>query len=377
MRVVVLGGAGDVGSRAVEDLAATTGVSQVTIADRRVDAAEHVARRARRPEGAEVRVTPVDATDHRRLVDAVRGHDVAASALGPFHKFEVRLVAAALDAGVDYASVCDEWDAAEAVMEQFGAQAEAAGRTVVPGLGVSPGLTNLAARFFREEMGELSRVRISVYQPLTAGGGEAVLEHMLFIMDGHVAVWRDGERRMVRACSEEHSVDFPRFGRIRLWNMGHAEPVTLPRHLGGLRDCDFFMGFGPGSEWLVRPARFGAFGSRRRRDVIARLLDRLERAERRFGGRSAPDPGAVRIDVWGRGDGSPERRMACGVGEMRDATGLALSVGTLMLGRRDGITRTGGVLPPEASLDPRRFFELMRDKGLVGHRDLAETEPLV
>lgn len=377
MRIVVLGGAGDVGSRAVEDLASSAGVVAVTVADRDGDAAARVADRARQPGGAEVVPVIVDAHDPQRLVEVVRGHDVAASALGPFHKFEVRLVQAALDAGVDYASVCDEWDAAEAVLQRFDGRARREGRTVIAGLGVSPGLTNLAARMFADELDRVHRVRVSVFQPLNAGGGAAVLEHMLFIMDGQVAIWREGGRRTVRACSEEHMVDFPRFGRIRVWNMGHAEPVTLPRFLPGLRDCDFFMGFGRGSEWLVRPARFGLFSSAERRDRLARWLDRLERlAEPRMEGRP-PDPGAIRVDAWGSLGDTPVRRMACGVGEMRNATGLSLSVGALMLARGEGMTRTGGAFGPEACLAPRRFFEHMKAKGLEGHLDLAQARPLV
>jgi lysine 6-dehydrogenase len=378
VRAVVLGGAGDVGSRAVEDLTVAPGVTHVTIADRDVAGAERVARRAGSQRGAApVTVERVDARDHARLVAVMRGHDVAASALGPFHLFEVPLVAAALEAGVDYASVCDEWDAAEAVLERFDDRARSLGRTVVPGLGVSPGLTNLAARLLRDELDTLDRVRISVFQPLTAGGGRAVLEHMLFIMEGHVAVWRQGARRAVRALSEERSVDFPRFGRLRTWNMGHAEPVTLPRFLPGLSECDFFMGFGPASRLLVQPARFGAFANAKGRQLIASALDRLERMGGSNGNGRTPDPGAVRIDCWGTLHGAPARRMACGLGEMRNATGLSLSVGALMLAQGDGVTKTGGVLPPEASLEPRRFFEHLKTRGLEGHRDLAQSRALV
>ena len=45
MRIIVLGGAGDMGSRAVEDLAVSEGVDQVTIADRNVEAAKKISTR--------------------------------------------------------------------------------------------------------------------------------------------------------------------------------------------------------------------------------------------------------------------------------------------------------------------------------------------
>jgi saccharopine dehydrogenase-like NADP-dependent oxidoreductase len=375
MKVVVLGGAGDVGSRAAEDLAEAPEIELVTIADRNLEAAEALARRL---SGASAKVVArgVDADDEPALIDVIRGHDVAASALGPFHRFEVRLVRASIEAGVDYASVCDEYQAAEAAIDGYDQRAREAGRTLITGLGVSPGLTNLAIRALHEDLGTLERVRVSVYQPLTAGGGEAVLRHMLFIMDGEIAVWRDGERQMVRACSEQIDADFPRFGRIRTWNMGHAEPVTVPRFLPGIRQCEFFMGYGRGARLFVEPARRGFLHRPRRQNVAARLVGAAERALSRLSDRSAPDPGAIRIDAWGRRNGKPVHELVCGVGLMRDGTGLSLAIGARLLGSGQ-VTRRGGVMAPEACLDPREFMGQLEQKGLRGYRDLAMTRPFL
>lgn len=376
MRCVVLGGAGDVGSRAVEDLSSSPGVEQVTIADRAIEAAERLAARLG---GASAKVVAraVDATDIADLTRVVRGHDVAASALGPFHRFEAPAVTACLEAGVDYASVCDEYQAADEVIERFDDRARQLGRTAITGLGVSPGLTNLIARHFHDTLEPLERVRVAVYQPLTAGGGEAVLRHMLFIMQGDIAVWRGGARRAVRALGEQLEVEFPRFGRIRTWNMGHAEPVTLPRFLPGLAECEFFMGYGRGARLFVEPARRGLFSGARRRDAAIRLLAGIERVSSRLGGARPPDPGAIRVDLWGKRGGAAVHEMVCGVGTMRDATGLSLSIGARMLGTRQGLTKTGGVLAPEACLDPRELVRLLADKGIFGYRDLGMTERFV
>jgi len=118
MQVIVLGGAGDMGSRAVEELATSEGVRRVAIADRNVSAARQIAARMA-GRGAEIDVRPIDANRHHELVEAMRGCDVAASALGPFHLFETKLVRAAIEARTDYASICDEWEAAGAAIDQF------------------------------------------------------------------------------------------------------------------------------------------------------------------------------------------------------------------------------------------------------------------
>ena len=372
MKIIVLGGAGDVGSRAVEDLALSPGVDLVTIADRNVAAAEKLAAPLR-GRGAEIDVRPVDAGDERALAEAMRGHDVAASALGPFYRFEPKLVAAAVAAGVDYASVCDDWSAALTLLDELDEPARRAGRTVLTGLGASPGITNVGIRYLAGQLDRIRRVDVNVFQPLNAGGGEAVLKHMLFIITGKVAAWRQGKQAMLTACSESHIVEFPEYGRIKVWNMGHTEPVTIPRFIPELEECNFFMGFGRGAALFIWPAQRGLFAGDRRVDGVARLLAPIERLT---AGRE-PAPGAIRVDVWGEKDGQEVHRIVSGTGNMRDATGLSLSVGVQMLARKEIVTEEGGVYPPEACLKPEPFLLAMKDKGVHAFEDLAMTRPVI
>jgi saccharopine dehydrogenase-like NADP-dependent oxidoreductase len=370
MEIVVLGGAGDMGSRTVEDLAASEGVRRVTIADRDVTAARQiVARMSGR--GAEVDVRRVDADDHHGLVEAMRGYDVAASALGPFHLFEAKLARAAIEAGVHYASICDEWEAAGAVIDRFTAAARERGITIITGLGTSPGMSNVGVRYYAQQLDKTRRADVYVYQPLNAGGGEAVVRHMLHIISGQVVVWRGGRRVMVPACSEERLVEFPRFGPIKVWNMGHSEPETIPRFIPGIEEVNFFMGFGRGSGLFIWPGKWGLFAGRRVRDAVARVVSLVERVSS-----GEPEVGAVRIDVWGEAAGEEVHRIACGIGQMREATGLSLSVGTLMLARGELLTEEGGVYAPEACLDPRKFMAFLSEKGIKAYQDVAMSRQM-
>ncbi len=371
MRVVVFGGAGDVGSRAVEDLTQSDDVELVTIADSNEEAAKALARRVGNARN-QVRVVPVDARVHDDLVAAMKGHDVAASALGPFFMFEAPLVRAAIEAGVDYASVCDDWSAAEKVLDDFDEAAKASGRTILTGLGASPGITNVGVRYFANRLDRVRRVDVSVYQPLNAGGGEAVFRHMLFIMSGEVAVWRDGRAMRVPACSEERTVEFPRFGPLKVWNMGHAEPVTVPRFFPDIEAVNFYMGYGKGSRLFVAPARLGLFANKAVTEATVKLIGGIER----LAPDSAPAPGAVRLDVMGEKDGAEVHHMACGIGEMRATTGLSLSIGTQMLARGQTTSVGGGVFGPEACLDPEAFLASLQEKGIEAYEDLAMSRPL-
>lgn len=375
MKLIVLGGAGDMGSCMVEDCAVSDGVELVTIADRNVEGAKKIAERisgsGKVKAGLDVKM--VDANDHLSLVNAMAGYDVAASTLGPFHLFEAKLVRAALDAGVHYVSVCDEWEPAEAVFREFSEAAREKGRIILTGLGASPGLTNVAARFLASQFDRTLSVNIYVYQPLDAGGGEAVFRHMLHIMTGDIAVWRGSQRKMVRACSEERLVEFPHYGKIKLWNMGHSEPVTIPRFIDGLEECSFFMGYGRGAELFVVPAKLGMFAEGKRVNAAIKLM---MYAEKKMGA-NAPSQGALRIDVLGEKNGRRETRMICGTGQMRNATGLSLSIGAQMIAKKELLFTTGGVYAPEAVLDPRMFIQYLNAKGIHAFTDLAMTQLVI
>jgi saccharopine dehydrogenase-like NADP-dependent oxidoreductase len=153
--------------------------------------------------------------------------------------------------------------------------------------------------------------------------------------------------------------------------MGHSEPETIPRFMPGIEEVNFFMGFGRGAGLFIGPAKLGLFASRRIRDAIARIISFVEQVTS-----EEPEVGAVRVDVWGEVAGEEVHRIACGVGQMREATGLSLSVGTLMLARGELLTGEGGVYAPEACLDPKKFIAYMSAKGIKAYEDLAMTRQI-
>jgi lysine 6-dehydrogenase len=370
MKVLVMGGAGDMGSRTVEDLAEKEGVEQVTIGDRNVQRAVEIAA-ALKGAPAEVTAVGLDALDHASMVEAMRAHDLVASALGPFYLFETKLIRAALTAGVDYVSICDDWCAAQDTIIRFDAAAREKGLTVVTGCGVSPGMSNVAVRHLASQLDRARRADVFVYMPMESGEGEAVTKHTLFIFGTVVPVFRDGATIMLPAASIRSAVEFPRFGTLKVWNIGHGEPVTVPRHIPELEEVNIMLGMGKGTEIVVGLGRVGAFGSPGRIERMAKLLSRL--------GPSKPGPapdGAMRIDVSGEKDGRPATLTLCGTGTMRDATGVALSIGARLLGEKKLSVKPGGVFGPEGCFDPADFLGLMAEGGFTAYSDLAMQNPI-
>lgn len=371
MKVVVLGGAGEMGSRAVEDLAASPEVETITIADRDVAKAERIAGGISAP-SAELRVDGVDATDHSALVRVLEGHDVVASALGPFYLFESRLVAAAIDAGTDYVSICDDWPATLDVFMRFDGAAREKDLTIVTGCGASPGVSNVAVRLLADSLDTVDSVGIYVYVPMDSSEGEATIKHTLFVYGTTVPVFTDGTMFALAAGSKKKVIGFPAAGEVKVWNVGHSEPVTIPRYFPEVKNIDMMMGLGRGTGALVAAGRLGVFKSPRRRDLITGAAVRMMRPES-----PSSAEGAIRVDVSGVKDGKSVTLTACGTATMRDATGLALSVGAIMLGTGRLTTEQGGVFAPEGCLDAVGFLEMIGSRGVPVYSDLAMTSRLL
>jgi len=362
VKILVLGGTGDMGRRAVLDLAQAPDVSVLTIAGRSVKKAETLAQQV----GAKARAASVDVNDHARLVALMREHDVVAGAVGPYYRYEVPLAKAAIEAGTPYVSICDDFDAAERVLE-LDAEARARGVTVITGAGWTPGLTNILVKKAVMELDEAQEAHVSWAASASDSQGVAVLYHMLHILTGDIPTFMEGERRLVPAGSEKRPVDFgPPMGAVRVYHVGHPEPVTLPRFLPQLRTVTLRGGLLEGylNTLGILIGRSGLTRSETRRDRLVRLLSWSTGLLRRIGALKAPVSGA-HVEVRGVKDGRPAAITYSTTGPMADLTALPLAVAALMIGR--GQVQRKGVFAPEAEdgIDPDRFLDELAKRGIT------------
>lgn len=353
MKIVVLGGAGDMGSAAVEDLLKFTDVKQVTIAARDTAAAEKLASTLGDPRAV---VQKVEATSHADLVRVMQDHDVAAGALGPFYRFEKPLVEAALAAGVDYVSICDDHDAAEAVLALDQAAAEKE-RKILTGLGWTPGITNMLARKGYDELENVEAIH--VYWAGSAGDSEglAVILHTLHIFTGKVISFQDGEFVKVQAGSDQEIVDFPApLGKITVFHLGHPEPVTLPRYLPGVQEITLKGGLA--ENYLHSLAKMmvalGLTSTASRKQKLGTLMKKVLPLFPTAKNRSLS---GARIDITGVRNGKKVQITYATVDQMRRLTGIPLSIGAYMMCQ--GKIKRCGVFGPEAegAINPDAFLQ--------------------
>lgn len=353
MKVVVLGGAGDMGSEAVRDLIKFTDVKQVTVADINTEAAEKLASAIG---DKRVAVEKVDATSHLDLVGVIKGHDLAAGALGPFYRFERPIVEAAIEAGVNYVSICDDHDAAEAVLELDQAAKEKKLK-ILTGLGWTPGVTNIFARKGYDELDDVEK--INVYWAGSAGDSEglAVILHTIHIFTGNVVSFQNREFLEVKAGSGKELVAFPApIGKVSTYHLGHPEPVTLPRYLKGVQEVTLKGGlvenYLNGLAKMMVAMGFTSTPARKQR--LGRMMKKLmplfpSDKERSLSG--------ARVDITGTLEGKRVKITYASADHMKRLTGIPLSIGAWMMAQ--GKIKRLGVYGPEAeeAVNPDEFLQ--------------------
>jgi len=386
MHIIVLGGAGAMGSAAVRDLMQSK-ISKVTVADYNIKAAESlVAELLGKFEKTDVSAQFADANDHASLMKIMKSADTVASAIGPFYKFGSKVIKAAIEAGVNLVDICDDADPTLEALK-LDREAEKAGVSIVIGLGMSPGLTNILAKYGSNKMGKLDEIHTAWVVGALDSGGPADVEHGFHMLTGNVPTFKDGQWIDVPAGSEKETVEFlPPIGNAEVYHVGHPEPVTLPRFIKGVKTVtnkgglfpplinqlfSFLVDFGFSSTQPIKvkgvsivPREFSAALMDQQREspelVAPHLLERFLSLEGSL-------LSALRVEVKGRKDKNVVRHVYRSVGHVDQCTGAPLSIGAQMLAR--GEIKLKGVLVPEACIDPKILLSELTKREIVIYED--------
>ncbi|MFI7122354.1 saccharopine dehydrogenase family protein [Amycolatopsis sp. NPDC049868] len=359
MRVLALGGGGEMGAAAAAVLAANDSVTEVVIADRDLSRATAVAG----PLGAKVSARRVDATDHAGLVTAMKRHDLVVNTVGPFFRFGVPILTAALEAGRDYVDICDDPEPTSRMLE-LDERAKSAGTCALIGTGASPGIASMLAVRAARELDTVETLltgwNIAAAQPETphrGAGPSAAVVHMMEQISGTIPVLRDG-RPVHRPALEKLSWHHPGLGVLHGRTVGHPEAVTLHRAFPTLRSST--------NVCVGDKTALGMLAGLRRL-IDARVLSPeraarlVERAEKLLTSETS--------DIFKRGTPPPPFAVATGVREgrpgvaatilantpgftMAAVTGVPLAVSALLIPS----ARRPGVHTQETLIDPDDFF---------------------
>ncbi|WP_124713144.1 saccharopine dehydrogenase family protein [Mycolicibacterium nivoides] len=399
MRVLALGGAGAMGAVAVRSAAYGGGVEHIVIADRDLAAAERLARELA-DASVPVSARRVDVTDGAGLLDALGEADLVLNTVGPYYRFGLTVLRAAIDTGTHYLDICDDWEPTVQMLE-LDAPARAAGVTAVIGMGASPGVSNLLAAAAAAPLDSVRDVYTAWPVDVTAGreeGGRdqligpdgsptAAAVHWMQQSSGTIIAVRAGsltEQRPLRPVT----LELPGGRRGTAYTVGHPEPVTLQRTLKPTGESANLMVISPSALAYLEVLRRGIDGGRLTNETAARriakpdlpgIIRSLPRALTTRGpGTLPPFFAAAFGDRRGRDTAvlahlNPAAGIDALLTDMARATGIPLALGMSQIA--DGTARRAGVHPPDGVIDSDRFFaDLDRELGRTGSPPLIVVD---
>ena len=390
MEAVVLGGGGLTGRCAVWDLAESGVFDRIRVADLDRPLADEAARKA--PGKSQVTAHSVDVRDRPALVDLLRGARVCVNAVQ--YNFNLDVMEGCLAAGVEYLDFGGLFHTTKKQLE-WHERFRSAGLLAVPGMGQVPGISNVLAAAACEDLATVDSIWVrDGWKDFTQGAPPVVFtwspSTFLDEMVLPAMVWDNGAYHEMAAMSGGEEYEFPEpIGRTRLYRTLHSEPATFPDSFRakGLQHCEWREG-GPGIDVLQLLATLG-LGSDRPLDIRGHpvtpkeVLLALLKREKLLGypeGVKVEDREIVDVEVEGRGASGPVTRHAYaafrskpewGVAATEIAVGVCGSIGAILMAQ--GKTVGKGVVPPELSMPPGPFREMLAARGVVTR--LCPPEP--
>lgn len=383
LRVMALGGCGGMGQFAARTALNFDFVREIVVADRDGDRARVFAETC----GPKAVPLKLDVQDEKALSSALGEIDVVLATVGPYYRFGLPILRAAIAAGRDYIDINDDWEPTLEMLD-LDEEARRAGVTAVVGMGASPGVSNLLAAKAIRLLDEVDTVITGWGVPGDGGssglpapgeGGTygAATDHWLHQLTGTIRLWRGGRYADVRPL-QAVEVDYPGIGKGVTDTVGHPEPVTLPRYFPQMREScnvmnfpastiailrwlakrveDEELSFGEATDWLTSLEQ----GEGREKlladaapELIQALVANVEPSETLLPSLFAVATGSRH----GQRASAAATISSAPIGSMGAITGIPMAIGLKMIA--EGKIERPGVFAPEAVIDPDAFFDAL------------------
>jgi lysine 6-dehydrogenase len=374
MRMLVLG-AGLQGSACAYDLLQNPEVTEVRLADLKVD---HLHDALAPYSGKRLIPTHLDVRDRDAVLAVMRESSAVMSAI-PYY-FNYDLARTAVEAGTNF---CDLGGNTEIVFKQreLDAQARAKNVTVIPDCGLAPGMVNILAEYGISQLDTVDAVRIYV-------GGlpehpEPPLNYQIVyslegVLDYYTTlswVLRDGRRQQVKALSEREPVHFDGVGELEAFHTAGGLSTMAWRYEGKIPTMEYKTLRYPGHAQIMEAVRELGLLDLEPVDVkgmkvvprdvaVAAMAPRLTKPK-------GHDLVAMRVTVDGKKNGKPARRGwelvdryddGRGMSAMMRTTGYSLSITGQMQAR--GEIQPPGVHTPDECVPPARYIAELKKRGV-------------
>ncbi len=406
MKVLALGGCGDMGRMALAVLLESPLVTSITLADKNYELAKRIAELI----GLE-KLNPIeiDVTEREKLTDLMSKHDIIVTTVGPYYKFGKLILEAAIEAKKPYVDICDDWDATQEIIG-LNEKVKAAGIPALIGIGESPGVTNILAVYACSKLDEVDEIitawgvafgiksgkkpkfyikpeKLREDVGPAAGAGVAAVMHFLYEAIGKIPTFKGGKMIEIEALTEIEPLSFPGYKEMYACHLGHPEPVTLPRTIKANTIASVMFIGETATEITRKYSQKVSDKELTIQEAAVELNKDFEELEKKAYSGQPPieeylnGPPTPCVIATGIKNGK-RKKIAVSLnpqpfGEMAGMTGVPLAIGTITL-IEGKIKKKIGVITPEEAFEPEEFFERMVPfcgRKLTGIKDiLVEKE---
>lgn len=229
-KILVLGGVGAMAGETTLDLVRTSDFDEIMVADIDIAKAESVAAAM----GDErLRVVKVNAESVDETAKLMSGYDVVANGLP--RAYCENAIRAAISAKVDMLDLVSPHEETLAL----DSEAKAAQISVIGGVGITPGITNILAKLGADRLESVEQIDIDFAAFRSIAHSPALLHVILWEFDPRTEnrfYFDSGKLVAVPPFSGARTVDFPApIGRQTTYYVPHGEPQTLSKNIAGVK----------------------------------------------------------------------------------------------------------------------------------------------
>lgn len=380
MKVLVLGGCGQMGTSVTKDLVATAKeFSEIAIADIDLGRAQSLASKL----GSKCSAHKVDMNDEAGLTKLMSGYDVVANCT-TYH-FGMNATRAAIAAKKSYLDLGGLYNTPKQLA--LDKEAKEAGCTILLGCGATPGVTNLMARYAADRMDAPRAVHIAFASFRHIAPSPGLLDTILdeFGPDTVRTFYENGEFLEQKPFAGQKTVEFlAPLGPQDVYYVPHSETRTMPKFIQGITRVDvrgcwqkeimdrlkFFLSQGLLSAKPIQVAGVEIAPKTFLRTHILAQEKPVDDLQWAF---------YLNVEVVGTHQGRAVRRVYksqhpgmadWGQDATANMTGIPASIGAQMLAQ--GKAKAKGVVAPEACFQPEEFFRELEKRGITVHETVHE-----
>ncbi|MEE2946744.1 MAG: saccharopine dehydrogenase C-terminal domain-containing protein [Verrucomicrobiota bacterium] len=386
MKIFCLGAAGRISRESVLDLLQSDTVEKVTIGDNNESAGQEVVEWL---EDDRVDFVKVDVFQADQTAALIQGYDLVMDGTPISINHEsTQCIAQAGVHGVNLNGTGPEFAFHDAFLKS--------GKTYVPGFGMTPGITNVMARYAHDRLETIDTIRIShgAFRPFAFSPAITETTRIEYEPDLESRiVFENGEFKQVEPFARPLKVTLPEpFGTHTQYIIPHAETQTIPKSFKekGVRLVEVRGTWPPANMQLLRALYDWGFLENKTvnvdgvevgvMDAIASYL-----LQSKQGTTTQLYGYALHVEVTGKENGKPicytltsthpaSDGSIAGWEDLRAYTrsvGIPMSIAAQLI--LDGQANAVGVVAPELAFDPEVVFAELEKRQIVIHIDKQEV----